>query len=653
MATATKAASAAPAAAPLRPGVLPVPSDLAIAESVEPSPIGAVAEAAGVAPDELEPRGPTMAKVSLRVRDRLAGAPGGRLVIVAGINPTSLGEGKSTTTVGLSMALGRVGKKVFTCVRQPSLGPTFGIKGGAAGGGWSQVIPMQEFNLHCTGDIHAVSLANNLLAAAIETRMLHEATQTDEALFRRMCPPQGKPAVRSFAPIMLRRLRKLGIDKSDPDALTEDEVARFVRLDIDPATITWKRVVDVNDRALRVMEVGRGKAEADRIAPRETGFDISVASEVMAVLALATDLSDLRERLGRIVIGQSRSGEMVTADDLGVGGALTVLMKDALMPTLFQTLERTPALVHAGPFANLASGNSSVVADQIALKLVGGDGYVVTEAGFGSEIGLEKFVSLKCRSSGLKPAVAVIVATVRALKMHGGGPPVVAGTPLSPVYKQEDVALLRAGCGNLARHVAHARMYGVPVVVCCNRFSTDTAAELDVVVAAARDAGAVDAVVANHWEEGSKGAEALALAVVAAADADAAASGGSSGFRQLYENDVPLKDKVRAVATKVYGASGVEFSDEASAKLDKYQNSGYGHMPVCIAKTQYSLSADAALKGAPSGFTIPVREVRLSAGAGFVLVICGTITTMPGLPTRPAYYDIDIDTETGKVVGLM
>lgn len=641
----------------LRPGLLPVPSDLEIAESVTPLAISEIAARAGIQPDELEAHGSKMAKVSLSVRDRLSDAAPGRLVIVAGINPTSLGEGKSTTTVGLSQGLAQVGKKVMTCVRQPSLGPTFGIKGGAAGGGWSQVIPMQEFNLHCTNDIHAVSITNNLLAAALETRMLHEATQTDDALLRRLCPPKGSQGVQTFSPIMFRRLRKLGIDKTDPAALTSEEVRRFARLDIDPETITWNRVVDVNDRALRGIEVGRSSAEKARITPRSSKFDIAVASEVMAVLALATDLADLRERLGRIVVGASRGGELVTADDLGVGGALTVLMKDALMPTLFQTLEQTPTLVHAGPFANLASGNSSVVADQIGLKLVGADGFVVTEAGFGSEIGLEKFVSLKCRSSGLKPSVAVIVATVRALKMHGGGPPVVAGTPLSEVYKKEDVGLVEKGCANLERHIAHASLYGVPVVVCCNRFGTDTQAELDVVIARAKKAGAFEAVIANHWEEGGKGALDLARAVVAASDqavsVGQSGDGKVGGFRQLYEDSLPLKDKVRAVATKVYGAAGVEFSDEASEQLDKYQEGGFGNFPVCIAKTQYSLSTNAELKGAPTGFTIPVREVRLSAGAGFVLVICGTIQTMPGLPTRPAYYDIDIDTSTGKVIGLM
>lgn len=634
-----------------RPGVLPVPSDIEIAQSVQPRPIADIAHAAGVLEAELEPHGRTKAKVSLDVRKRLADAPDGNLVIVAGINPTSLGEGKSTTTVGLSQALAKVGKKVFTCVRQPSQGPTFGIKGGAAGGGWSQVIPMEDFNLHLTGDIHAISAATNLLAAAIETRMLHEATQSDEALFRRLCPPKGSAGVRSFSPIMRIRLAKLGINKENPEDLTPEEVSRFARLDIDPEKVMWNRVVDVNDRALRRIEVGRGAAEKQRVAPRETNFDITVASEVMAVLALATDLADLRRRLGNIVVAEARNGLLVTADDVGVGGALAVLMKDALMPNLLQTLEGTPTFVHAGPFANLASGNSSVVADQVALKLVGGDGYVVTEAGFGSEIGLEKFVHLKCRLGGVKPSVAVIVATVRALKMHGGGPAVVAGTPLSPVYQQEDVDLVSKGCANMERHIAHARKYGIPVVVCCNRFSTDTQAELDIVRASAARAGASAAVVSNHWEEGGKGAVPLAEAVVAAVE-DAKASGGST-FKFLYEDDVPLKQKIETVATQVYGADGVSFSEEASRDLDRYQELGFGNMPVCIAKTQYSLSTDADKKGAPTGFTVPVREVRLSAGAGFVLVICGTIQTMPGLPTRPAYYDIDVDCETGKVVGLM
>jgi formyltetrahydrofolate synthetase len=632
------------------PGVLPVPSDILIAQSREPLPISDIAASAGILPDELELYGRTKAKVSLSVKRRLADNPSGHLVIVAGINPTSLGEGKSTTTVGLSQGLAKLDRRAFTCVRQPSQGPTFGIKGGAAGGGWSQIVPMEDFNLHLTGDIHAVSAANNLLAAAIETRLLHEATQTDEALFRRLCPKKGERGTRTFSPIMFRRLTKLGILKTDPDSLTESEVSRFVRLDIDPDTITWNRVLDVNDRALRTIQVGCAKTESSRIPPRTTHFDISVASEVMAVLALASDLSDLRERLGRIVVAESRTGDFVTADDLGVGGALTVLMKDALMPNLLQTLEGTPAFVHAGPFANLASGNSSVVADQLALKLVGSDGFVVTEAGFGSEIGLEKFVHLKCRLGGLKPSVAVIVATVRALKMHGGGPPVVAGTPLPHVYSLEDVDLVQKGCANLERHIRHAASYGIPVIVCCNRFSSDSKAELDAVCSRARLAGALDAVVSNHWEEGGVGAIQLAHAVISAAESTVTRP---NAFSFLYNDDLPLTEKIKVIADKVYGAVGVEFAEAALKGLVRYQEAGFGHFPVCIAKTQYSLSADPDLKNAPSGFSLPVREVRLSAGAGFVLVICGTIQTMPGLPTRPAYFDIDVDTTSGRVIGLM
>lgn len=625
--------------------VKPVPSDIEIAQSVPIQPIATIAAAAGILPHELEPYGGTKAKVTLSVRDRLSDVADGKLVVIAGINPTSLGEGKSTTTIGLSQALGaHLNKRVFSCIRQPSQGPTFGIKGGAAGGGWSQVIPMEDFNLHLTGDIHAISAANNLLAAALDTRMYHESTQSDEALFRRLCPPHPKTGKRSFARNMFPRLRNLGIEKSSPEDLTTEEVSQFVRLDINPDTIQWNRVVDVNDRYLRRIEVGQSSTEKGKT--RTTQFDITVASEIMAVLALATNLADMRKRFGRIVIAESRSGALVTADDLGVAGALAVLMKDALKPNLLQTLEGTPTFVHAGPFANLASGNSSVVADQVALKLVGPEGFVITEAGFGSEIGLEKFVHLKCRLGGVSPAAVVLVATVRALKMHGGGPAVVAGTPLAAEYTEENIDLVRKGFSNLERHITHARMYGVPVVVCCNRFHTDCKSELDTIIDLSRKAGAFDAVVANHWEEGGKGAVALGEALVRATE-------GEREFRMLYGDDMPLVEKIRTVATKVYGASDVEFSDEASAKLKTYESKGFGSMPVCIAKTQYSLSADANLKGAPEGFTLPVREVRLSAGAGFVLAICGTIQTMPGLPTKPAYYDIDIDTDTGKIIGLM
>lgn len=626
----------------------PVPSDIEIAQSVPVQPISDIASYAGILPEELELYGSTKAKVSLSVLNRLTDTPDGKLIIVAGINPTALGEGKSTTTIGLSQALGaHLGQKVFTCIRQPSQGPTFGIKGGAAGGGWSQVIPMEDFNLHLTGDIHAISASTNLLAAAVETRMYHERTQTDQALFRRLCPPSPKDGSRLFARNMYPRLHKLGINKTDPNQLTEDEKTRFVRLDLDPNSVQINRVVDVNDRFLRQIEVGRSSTEKGQT--RQTRFDISVASEIMAILALATSLKDLRSRLGKIVVGKAKSGvELITADDLGVAGALTVLMKDALQPNLLQTLEGTPTFVHAGPFANIASGNSSVVADQVALKLVGPEGFVVTEAGFGSEIGLEKFVHLKCRLGNLKPSAVVLVATVRALKLHGGGPPVSAGGPLSQVYLEENLELVRKGFANLERHIQHASSYGVRVVVCCNRFFTDTDAELQIITEMSKEAGAFDAVVSNHWEEGGRGAVALGEAVVRATTGDP-----SGGFHFLYEDELPLKQKIETIAKNVYGAGAVEFSDDAETQLELYEKNGYGNMPICIAKTQYSLSADAALKGAPSGFTIPVREVRLSAGAGFVLAICGTIQTMPGLPTKPAYYNIDIDPETGKVIGLM
>ncbi|VAI32949.1 unnamed protein product [Triticum turgidum subsp. durum] len=482
----------------------PVPADIDIANAVEPLHIADIAAELGVPPEHYDLYGKYKAKVLLSVLDKLQGQQDGYYVVVGGITPTPLGEGKSTTTVGLCQALGAfLDKKVVTCVRQPSQGPTFGIKGGAAGGGYSQVIPMDEFNLHMTGDIHAITAANNLLAAAIDTRIFHEASQSDKALFNRLCPP-NKEGKRRFADVMLRRLIKLGISKTDPDELTPEEVRRFARLDIDPASITWRRVMDVNDRFLRKITVGQGPEEKGMV--RETGFDISVASEIMAVLALTTSLADMRERLGRMVIGNSKAGEPVTADDLGLGGALTVLMKDAIHPTLMQTLEGTPVLVHAGPFANIAHGNSSIVADKIALKLVGKGGFVVTEAGFGADIGTEKFMDIKCRYSGLTPQCAIIVATIRALKMHGGGPDVVAGKPLDHAYVSENVALVEAGCVNLAKHISNTKGYGVNVVVAINKFATDTDAEMEVVKKAAMAAGAFDAVVCSHHAHGGKGA---------------------------------------------------------------------------------------------------------------------------------------------------
>jgi formyltetrahydrofolate synthetase len=621
-----------------------VPSDIDIAQSVAPLPIDRIASEAGILPDELELYGKTKAKVHLSIRDRLKTVPNGKYIVVTAITPTPLGEGKTTTTVGLSQALGaHLGKKVFTCIRQPSQGPTFGIKGGAAGGGYSQIIPMEEFNLHLTGDIHAITAANNLLAAAIDTRMFHEqTTPKDEALFDRLCPAK-KDGSRKFTPVMLRRLRNLGIDKTDPNKLTPEERSRFARLNIDPDSITWRRVMDTNDRMLRQITIGQGAEEKG--LTRVTGFDMAVASEIMAILALATDLSDMRERLGRMVIGTNREGTPITADDLGVGGALTVLMKDALLPNLMQTIEGTPAFVHAGPFANIAHGNSSIVADQIALKLVGKDGYVLTEAGFGADMGMEKFFNIKCRYSGLTPHCVVLVATIRALKMHGGGTKVVAGQPLAHEYTQENLELLTDGCSNLVRMIQNAKHYGVSVVVAINRFSSDTQAEIDLVRNVAVASGAEDAVMSNHWAEGGAGAVNLAKAVVAACEKP-------TNFRFLYPLEMTIKQKIEAIVQGMYGGSGVEYSPEAEKKIELYTRNGFDRLPICMAKTHLSLSHDPNLKGAPVGFVVPVRDIRASVGAGFLYPLLGTMSTMPGLPTRPGYYDIDLDVATGRVLGL-
>ena len=619
----------------------PVPSDIEIAQEVDLKPILQVAEEVGLLPEELELHGDYKAKVRLEVLNRLKDVPDGKYVDVTAITPTPLGEGKSTTMVGLSQALGaHLGKRVFTCIRQPSQGPTFGIKGGAAGGGYSQVVPMEDFNLHLTGDIHAITAANNLLAAAIDTRMYHESRQTDEALFRRLCPP-SKDGSREFAPSMLRRLKKLGIDKTDPNELTPEEASRFVRLDIDPETITWRRVVDINDRMLRGITIGEGPKESG--FTRETGFDITVASEIMAILALTTDLADMRERFSRIVIGTNKKGEAITAEDIGVAGAMTVLMKDAIKPTLMQTLEGTPAFVHAGPFANIAHGNSSIVADKIALKLAD---YVVTESGFGADIGMEKFFNIKCRYSGLIPNCVVLVATVRALKMHGGGPTVKAGAPLDPAYKEENLDLLRAGLGNLKAHIKNALSFGIPVVVAVNSFATDTQAEVELVRQAALEAGAEDSVVSRHWMEGGAGAKALGEAVVKACEKP-------SNFKFLYPLEgTSIKDKIEIICKQVYGADGVEYTPQAEKKVELDTRLGFDELPMCMAKTHLSLSHDPSLKGVPKGFTVPIRDIRASVGAGFLYPLLGEMSTMPGLPTRPVYYDVDLDLETGRVVGL-
>jgi len=515
--------------------VKPVPSNIDIAQATELLPIVKVAAGLGLGEDDLDLYGKYKAKIHLDVLDRLKDRPLGRYVDVAAITPTPLGEGKTTTTVGLSQALGaHLGKKVVAVVRQPSMGPTFGIKGGAAGGGYSQIVPMEDFNLHLTGDIHAVTVAHDLLAAAIDARILHEYYQDDEKLFGAFCPADKK-GQRRFSPTMFRRLRKLGIDKPDPATLTPEEKHRVFRLDIDPASITWNRVIDVNDRFLRRIKIGLGPEELG--LARETGYDISVASEIMAILALTTGVADMRERLGRIVIGTSRAGEAVTAEDLGVAGALAVLMKDALMPNLMQTFENTPAIVHAGPFANIAHGNSSVIADQIALRLVGEDGYVITESGFGADCGMEKFMNIKCRTSGLVPDCVVIVATIRALKMHGGGPKVLAGRPLAPEYTDENLELLAKGLPNLAAHVRNALLFGVPAVVAVNRFTSDTDTEIDLVRKVAVEAGAEDAVMSDHWAEGGIGAVDLAKAVMAACRK-------AGNFRFLYPLEWDIKKKI-------------------------------------------------------------------------------------------------------------
>ncbi|KAF7554824.1 hypothetical protein G7046_g6708 [Stylonectria norvegica] len=629
----------------------PVPSDIAVSRAQTPKQITRIAAEVGIAPHELEPYGAYKAKVDLSLLKRLEHRRNGRYVVVTGITPTPLGEGKSTTTMGLAQALGaHIGRLTFANVRQPSQGPTFGIKGGAAGGGYSQVIPMDEFNLHLTGDIHAVSAANNLLAAAIETRIFHEDTQKDGPLYRRLVP--AKNGKREFAPIFFRRLKKLGIDKTNPDDLTEDEIHRFARLDIDPETITWRRVLDVNDRHLRGITVGTAPTEKGHT--RETGFDISVASECMAILALSTSLADMRERLGRMVVATSRGGDPVTCDDLGAGGALTALMKDAIKPNLMQTLEGTPVFVHAGPFANISIGQSSIVADKLALKLAGTEpdedysekaGFVVTEAGFDFTMGGERFFNIKCRTSGLVPDVVVVVATVRALKVHGGGPPIAPGAALNQVYKEENVDLLRAGCVNLKKHIANAKSFGVPVVVAINKFATDTDAEIAVIREEAISAGAEDAILANHWAEGGKGAVDLAKGVIAASEKH-------KELKLTYDLEGSVQERIEAIGQKLYGAAGVEFSELAQKKVDAYTRQGYGNLPICIAKTQYSLSHDPNLKGAPTGFTVPIRDVRMAAGAGYLYALAADIQTIPGLPTAPGYLNVDVDTETGEIDGL-
>jgi formyltetrahydrofolate synthetase len=578
-----------------------VPSDLEIAQAAKLKPILEIAAKLGLSEDDLDLFGKYKAKIHLDVLERFKDKPNGKYIDVTAITPTPLGEGKTVTTIGLSQGLNYIGKKILTVIRQPSQGPTFGIKGGAAGGGYSQIVPMEDFNLHLTGDIHAVGAAHNLCAAAIDARIMHEDTLSDE------------------------RMSKMGLK----------------RLNIDPYSLTWNRVVDVNDRALRNIIVGLGAKTDGR--PRQSGFDITVASEVMAILALTTGLMDIRKRLGRIVVGTDKSRNPVTTEDLGVAGAMTVLMKEALKPNLMQTLENSPAMVHAGPFANIAHGNSSIIADVMGLKMVS-DGYLVTESGFGADCGMEKFFDIKCRYSGLIPNCVVMAATVRALKMHGGGPRVVAGRPLDPAYQEENLELLEKGMANLKANIAIAKQYGVPVVVAVNRFTTDTDAEIKMVIEGARQAGASDAVESNVWAKGGEGGAALAEAVVKACEKP-------SDFKFLYPLDIPIKDKINAIATKVYGADGVDYSSEAEKKVNLYTKLGYDKLPLNMAKTHLSLSHDPNWKGVPKNYNLPIRDIRASVGAGFLYPLCGEMRTMPGLPSRPAFMDVDID-ETGKTLGL-
>ncbi len=578
--------------------VKPVPSDIEIAQSATLKPITEIAASVGLTADDLELYGKYKAKVHLDVRDKLAERPNARYIDVTAITPTPLGEGKTTTTIGLTEALGYLGKKSLCAIRQPSMGPTFGIKGGAAGGGYSQVVPMEDFNLHLTGDIHAISAAHNLCAAAIDARIYHESRWSD------------------------KYFEKRGLKK----------------LHIDPYSITWNRVVDINDRALRNIIVGLGGKGDGPL--RQAGYDITVASELMAILALTTSLEDMRERIGRIVIGTDKKKNPITTEDLGVAGAMTVLMKDAIMPNLLQTLEEQPAFVHAGPFANIAHGNSSVIADQIGIKL--GD-FLVTESGFGADIGMEKFFDIKCRVSGLVPSAVVLVATVRALKMHGGGPKVVPGRPLDKAYTEENVELVEKGVGNLIAHIKIALKFGIPVVVAINARTTDTEREWAVIREAALRAGAFDAVVTQHWAEGGEGAADLAAAVIKASEEP-------SNFNFLYDLNAPIKEKIEILAREVYGAAGVDYSPEAEKKIKLYTDLGYTNLPICMAKTHLSLSHNPAWKGVPKDYIFPIRDIRASVGAGFLYPLAGEIRTMPGLPTRPAFMDVDL--VDGKVVGL-
>ena len=583
----------------------PIPADLDIAQAAQVVPITEIADRVGIRTEELIPYGHDKAKVHLDILKRLRNRPRGRYVDVTAITPTPLGEGKTTTTIGLTQGLGARGRNVMACIRQPSMGPTFGIKGGAAGGGYSQVIPMEEFNLHLTGDLHAIGVAHNLAAAAIDARWYFEERLSDAKLAER----------------------------------------GLKRLSIDPHRILWRRVVDVNDRALRSIVLGLG-GRADGL-PRETGYDITVASEIMAILALvdgqdyASALRNLRERCGRIVFGTSKAGDPLTLEDLGVAGAVTVLMKDALHPTLMQTLEGQGVFVHAGPFANIAHGNSSVLADRVALQLAD---YVITESGFGADMGMEKFFNIKCRTSGLVPDCVVLTTTIRALKTQGGGPPVKPGRPLPRAYVEEDLELLGEGVANLQAHLNNVKQFGVPAVVAVNVFPTDTEREIEYLRAAATEAGAHAVAATTHWANGGQGALEMAEAVE-----DACTVPGD--FSLLYPDELSLKEKISTIARKVYGAADVSYTALANRQLAQYEKAGFGNLPICMAKTHLSISHDPSLKGAPRGYTLPIREVRASVGAGFIYPLVGAVRTMPGLSSAPAYLNVDVDS-AGKVVGL-
>ena len=561
------------------------PTDLEIARGAALKPLEDLASEMGIPTHLLEPYGEQVMKIKLDAIEELADRPTAKYVVVSAITPTPLGEGKTTTTVGLGQGFRHIGKRATVAIRQPSMGPTFGIKGGAAGGGYSQVVPMEVLNLHLTGDMHAVTAAHNMLAAMIDNHLF-----------------QGNA---------------LGIDLHN---------------------ITWRRVLDVNDRALRNIIIGLG-GRGDGV-PRQTGFDITAASEVMATLALAHSLGDLRARLARIVIGYKRDGTPVTAEQLDAAGAMAVILRDAVKPNLLQTLENTPVLVHAGPFGNIATGNSSVIADLIGIHA--GD-FLVTEAGFGADMGAERFFNIKCRTSGLRPDAAVIVATVRALKAHSGKYKIVAGKPLPEQLLAENPDDVAAGAANLRKQIENIRLHGVSPVVAINSFPTDHASEHQVIRDIAAEQGARSALC-THFADGGRGAVELAEAVAEAADEP-------SNFAVLYPDSASLREKIATVATKVYGADGVEYSAQAAAQLDTYERAGFGNLPVCIAKTHLSISSDPSLKGAPTGWTLPVREVRASVGAGFVYPICGEMRTMPGLSKNPAAARIDLD-EDGQVVGL-